>query len=64
MSGKGGSRSESARIRRGPATPRKRVTSSMRGGRAVPVRQSSASRALAAIPAPIQAHIRLSLIHI
>ena len=56
-----GSSSNSARIRRGPTTPRKRVSPSARGsGRAlVPVRSTPTSRALAVIPGPIQAKIRV-----
>jgi cell division protein FtsQ len=47
-----------ARIRRGPATPRKRVAGTGRNGRAAPRPQSSASRALAVIPGPMQEKIR------
>jgi cell division protein FtsQ len=55
----GGTPSNRARIRRGPSAPRKRVTSTpARNPRNLPVRQSSASRALAVIPAPMQARIR------
>ncbi|MDB5662257.1 MAG: hypothetical protein JWN59_595 [Sphingomonas bacterium] len=60
MSGKQGDGSSNrARIRRGPATPRKRTARVTRnGGRGVPQRSTHTSRALAGIPAPIQAGIR------
>lgn len=53
-----GRQDERARIRRGPATPRKRVSGTARSGRAPPRPQSTAGRALAVIPAPVQAKIR------
>ncbi len=55
---RGGPTGNSARIRRGPSTPRKRQASAARGNRQLPVRQSSTSRALAVIPGPMQAHLR------
>ena len=59
MSGKqGDSRDDRARIRRGPVNPRKRSTTATRGGRGNLRQPSSASRALAVIPAPIQAGIK------
>jgi cell division protein FtsQ len=53
-----GRQDERARIRRGPSTPRKRVAGPARTGRAAPRPQTSAGRALAVIPAPVQAKIR------
>jgi cell division protein FtsQ len=53
-----GRQEDRARIRRGPATPRKRVSGTARGGRPAPRPQTAAGRALAVIPGPVQARIR------